>query len=140
MPNLKLIQLLRMGQAFMNHELAAQGLSSGLFYFVLELSRHDSLSMTELSEAVAVDRAHCTRAIDKLIRYRLVQRETDSSDHRSARVSLTSQGKRAAKHVTAAVENWVKIITTDVSPSDLAITTQVIDQFHKNARANRQIW
>ena len=65
-PNLTINKVVRMAQAFINCRLKNLGLSSGLFYFILELVEHDGLSMRELSRAVMVDNGYTTRAVRML--------------------------------------------------------------------------
>ena len=85
-PNLKINKVVRMAQAFINERLRGIGLSSGLFYFILELMEHDDLSMQALSRAVLVDNGHTSRAVERLVRLGYVTRKVDPRDSRSFRV------------------------------------------------------
>ncbi len=132
-PNLKVIRLIRMNQSFMNSKLAEVKLSSGLYYFILELSTNERMTMTELSAAVDVDNGHCSRAIDKLVALGYVSRLRDRSDRRSLRVALTESGRGAARAVTEAVREWVGIIQKNIPGEEIAITNSVIDRYYENA-------
>jgi hypothetical protein len=62
-PNFKMFKVFRLGLAYANQQLKDIEISSGLVYFVVELSQADWLSMSDLSAAVGVDNAYATRAV-----------------------------------------------------------------------------
>jgi DNA-binding MarR family transcriptional regulator len=135
-PNLKVIRLIRMNQSFMNRKLAGINLSSGLYYFILELSTQDRMTMSELSAAVGVDNGHCSRAIERLVALGYVSRLRDRTDRRSMRVALTESGRTASAGVTEAVREWVEIIQRDIPRDEIAMTNSVIDRYYENANAH----
>ena len=65
-PNLKLIKSFRMGLSYATQQLKDIDISSGLVYFIVELSQVEWLNMSDLSAAVGVDNAYATRAVEKL--------------------------------------------------------------------------
>ncbi|MCX7022991.1 MAG: MarR family transcriptional regulator [Spirochaetes bacterium] len=134
-PNLKVIRLIRMNQSFINHKLGGINLSSGLYYFMLELSTRERMTMSELSAAVGVDNGHCSRAIKRLVDLGYVSRLRDRTDRRSMRVALTESGRIAAKGVTQAVREWVEIIQRDIPQDEIVMTNSVIDRYCENASA-----
>jgi DNA-binding MarR family transcriptional regulator len=54
--------------------------------------RPDS-TMNELAELTTVDRTTLTRALDPMVRHRLVERRGDSDDRRTVRLRLTESGR-----------------------------------------------
>lgn len=134
-PNLNIIRLIRMNQTFTNQRLADLGLSSGLYYFVLELLTQDRMTMSDLSKAVGVDNGHCSRAIDRLVKLGYVSRSRDRSDRRSTKVTLTDTGRAAASQVTDVVREWVEIIHRGIPANEIAIANSVIDHYYANASA-----
>jgi len=134
-PNLKVIRLIRMNQSFMNRRLADLKLSSGLYYFVLELEPAERMTMSELSAAVGVDNGHCSRAIERLVALGYVSRLRDRADRRSMKVALTESGRAAALAVTEAVREWVGVIQKDIPKDEIALTNSVIDRYYGNAIA-----
>jgi DNA-binding MarR family transcriptional regulator len=130
---IKIVQLNRMGQYFMNCKLAEIGLSSGLFYLLLELNNHEGLSMSELSRAVGVDNAYGSRAISNLIDKGLVVKNPDPRDERAVCLSLTQSGKKAARKVDQAAREWISIITQGISMKEWETFMGVFDKLHANA-------
>ncbi len=132
-PNLKIIRLIRMSQLFANHRLARLGLSSGLYYFVLELLDGQTMTMSDLSAAVGVDNGHCSRAVERLVALGYVKRRRDRADRRTLHVQLTRKGREAGRQVSRVVREWVDIIHQGIDPGEVAVATSVIDRYHDNA-------
>ncbi len=132
-PNLVINKVVRMAQAFINGRLKGVGLSSGLFYYILELSENDHVSMQELSRAVLVDNGHTTRAVARLIDLGYVTREVDPRDSRSYLVSLTAKGRDTSELIQKVLVEWANIVTVGVSKDDIATVYKVFDRYFSNA-------
>lgn len=132
-PNLKINKVFRLGMAFASHQLKDIDLSSGLVYFIAELSQHEWLNMSDLSAAVGVDNAYATRSVEKLSALGYVYKVQDEQDRRAFRVSLTPSGWQVADRVNATLRQWVEIITDEVPMEDIITVNRVFDQFHQNA-------
>ena len=117
-PNLKIFKVTRLGLAYAGRQLKDIDLSSGLFYFIAELSQHEWLNMSALSAAVGVDN---------------VNKVPDEQDRRAFRLSLTDSGWQIAARINEALRQWVEIITAGVSPEEIATVNRVFDRFHQNA-------
>jgi len=65
-PNFTVLKTFRLGMAYANRQLKDIDISSGLVYFIIELSQVEWLNMSDLSAAVGVDNAYATRAVEKL--------------------------------------------------------------------------
>jgi DNA-binding MarR family transcriptional regulator len=131
----KIVQLNRMGQVYLNSRLADTGLSSGLFYFLLELAQNEGSSISDLSKAVGVDNAYGSRAVSQLVTMGYVEKKTDPTDERTCCLTLTPDGKKAARKVNQVVRKWISIITHGVSIKDWETFMGVFDQLHENACA-----
>jgi len=132
-PNLKVLKTFRLGMAFANQQLKDIDISSGLVYFIIELSQVEWLNMSDLSAAVGVDNAYATRAVEKLSALGYVNKVQDEQDRRAYRISLTDSGRHIAQRVTETMLQWVGIITAGVSPEDTVTVNRVFDQFYQNA-------
>ena len=132
-PNFKVLKVFRLGLAYANQQLKDIDISSGLVYFIIELSQVEWLNMSDLSTAVGVDKAYATRAVEKLSALGYVAKVQDEQDRRAYRISLTASGRQIAERVSETVRQWVEIITAGVSPRDLATVKRVFDRFHRNA-------
>ena len=132
-PNLKIFKVTRLGLAYAGRQLKDIDLSSGLFYFIAELSQHEWLNMSALSAAVGVDNAYTTRSVEKLSALGYVNKVPDEQDRRAFRLSLTDSGWQIAARINEALRQWVEIITAGVSPEEIATVNRVFDRFHQNA-------
>jgi DNA-binding MarR family transcriptional regulator len=59
------------------------------------LHERPDMTMNQLSDLATVDRTTLTRALDNMVRRKLVERRTDAQDRRSIRLSLTATGSAA---------------------------------------------
>jgi DNA-binding MarR family transcriptional regulator len=132
-PNLTLIKSFRMGLAYANRQLKDIDISSGLVYFIAELSQVEWMNMSDLSSAVGVDNAYATRSVNKLSALGYVKKVQDEQDRRAWRISLTASGRQVAERVNQTLKEWIEIITAGVSPEEIATVNRVFDRFHQNA-------
>jgi len=132
-PNLKLIKVFRLGMAYANQQIKDVEISSGLVYFIIELSQAEWINMSDLSAAVGVDNAYATRAVEKLVGLGYVNKVQNELDRRAYRISLTASGQQIAERVIETMKQWVKIIAAGVSLEDIVTVNRVFDQFHQNA-------
>jgi DNA-binding MarR family transcriptional regulator len=126
--------LFRMGERFLNHELAGSGVSSGTAPLLLELRDGENHTPAALAAAVGIDKAYVTRALRSLERAGYVAIVPTPADGRSVTVSLTAEGQAAAGRVESAMRAWVTIVSRGVSPVDLDTVNTVFDQFYVNAQ------
>jgi DNA-binding MarR family transcriptional regulator len=132
-PNLKLIKSFRMGLSFATRQLKDINISSGLVYFIVELSQVEWLNMSDLSAAVGVDNAYATRAVEKLSALGYVSKVQDEQDRRAYRISLTASGLQIAERVNETLRQWIAIITVGVSPEEITTVNRVFDKFYRNS-------
>ena len=126
--------LFRMGERFLNHELASSGLSSGTAPLLLELRDGGNRSPAALTAAIGVDKAYVTRAIQTLERAGYVSVVPARTDGRSVRVALTRKGQATTGRVEEAMRAWVAIVSRGVGQADLDTVDVVFDQFYLNAQ------
>ncbi len=126
--------LFRMGERFLNRELAGSGISSGTAPLLLELRDGKDRSPVAIAAAVGVDKAYVTRAIQSLKRAGYVTVVPATADGRSVSVSLTGKGQAVTGRVENAMRAWVTIISQGVRQADLDTVGVVFDQFYLNAR------
>jgi DNA-binding MarR family transcriptional regulator len=126
--------LFRMGERFLNRELAGSAASSGTAPLLLELRDGEARNPVALAAAIGVDKAYITRAIQSLERVGYVAVAPAKADGRSVTVSLTREGRDAAGRVEDAMRAWVTIVSRGVSQADLDMLNAVFDQFYANAQ------
>ena len=126
--------LFRMGERFLNRELAGSGISSGTAPLLLELRDGKACNPVALAAAVGVDKAYVTRALQSLERAGYVAVVPATADRRSVTVSLTGEGRAAAGRVENAMRAWLTTVSQGVSQADLETVEAVFDQFYANAQ------
>jgi DNA-binding MarR family transcriptional regulator len=132
-PNFKVLKIFRLGMSYANQQLKDIDISSGLVYFIIELSQVEWLNMSDLSTAVGVDNAYATRAVEKLSALGYVNKVPDERDRRAYRISLTASGQQIAERVIETMKQWVEIITAGVPLEDIVAVGRVFEQFYQNA-------
>ena len=81
--------------ATLRAEMAAMGLSTAKMRALAILSVKDGLHMGALGVYAVVEQSTLSRAIDGLEADGLVARQTDETDHRASRITLTADGHGA---------------------------------------------
>jgi DNA-binding MarR family transcriptional regulator len=125
--------LFRMGERFLNRQLAGSGISSGTAPLLLELRDGGERHLTALAVAVGVDKSHVARSLQSLKRAGYVVVVPGTSDGRTVTVSLTKKGKAAARLAEAAMRSWIAVVSQGVSQADLDTVNAVFDTFYANA-------
>jgi DNA-binding MarR family transcriptional regulator len=126
--------LFRMGERFLNRELAGSGISSGTAPLLLELRDGEGRNPVALAAAIGIDKAYVTRALQSLKRTGYVAVVPAAEDRRSVSVSLTGKGLAAAGRVEDAMRAWIAIVSQEVSQRDMDTVNAVFDQFYANAQ------
>jgi DNA-binding MarR family transcriptional regulator len=126
--------LFRMGERFLNRELAGSGISSGTAPLLLELRDGEVRNPVALAAAIGVDKAYVTRALQSLERAGYVAVVPTMADGRSVTVSLTGEGWAAAGRVEDAMRAWVAVVSRGVSQADMDTVNAVFNRFYANAQ------
>jgi len=106
---------------------------------LLELSAADDrrLTMSELADRVVLSRTRVSRVVDELVSARLVRRESNPADARSAYAVLTTDGlarfRQAAPIYLASIERH---FAQTVSDSDLRVVVRALGRV-REARSLR---
>jgi DNA-binding MarR family transcriptional regulator len=77
-------------------ELAA-GLSAAQVFVLSTLSKHQSMSVSEVAHATLTDRSSAAAVIDRLVELGYADREQSEEDRRRAVISATPRGRRALR-------------------------------------------
>lgn len=118
---------------FINERLKDTELSRGLFFYILELSHNDGITLRDLSRAVFVDKANTTRAVARLIDLGYVIKKDNEMDLRSSKIYLTQLGKEAAKIIDDIFIEWRDLISDGLSDDEKKTVLEVSHKLYKNA-------
>ena len=78
---------------FYRMRLAPYGLTHNQFFLLIALYEGEGLSVSELADKVALDKATMTGLLDRMERDDLIRREKDSTDRRTYRIYLTERAE-----------------------------------------------
>ncbi len=102
----------RLSEAAAAHDLSLTQLRA------LAILRDRQPKMAELATFLGLDRSSVSGLVDRAVARGLVRRDSSSDDGRAVRVSLTPEGRRLARRVTAEVGDLVAPMTDVLSPAD----------------------
>jgi len=72
-------------------------LSENQFYILRMLNNASPFNLSDLANILSVSNAAVGKNIDKLVQYKLVRRRFRKNDRRTAKVSITPEGKKIVK-------------------------------------------
>ncbi len=125
--------LFRMGERYVNRQLAGSDVSSGTGILLLELRDGGDRSPSALAAAVGVDKSYVTRAMQSLQGAGYVLVTPATSDRRTLTVALTEKGRDAAGLMEEAMLAWIAIFSKGVDPANIDRLEAVFDVFYANA-------
>lgn len=107
--------------------------SMGFIGVLLELYRADGQTLTELGEAVKLEKSTMTGLIDRMVRAGLVTREADPADRRVLRVWLTERGKRIQAGIGRVLGRSYQDLTRGLSEKEIGRMEKMLAHIIENA-------
>jgi len=90
------------------------GFTSSQCYILLEIYKHQSLSINEISKKMHLEISTITRIMNNLVRDDLILRKRGASDKRVVEAVLTEKGKKIALQLQKSIENYYKDIISNL--------------------------
>lgn len=112
-----LVQVSFTVMAFLNQAASAHDLSLTQLR-TLAILRDRQPKMAELAAYLGLDRSSVSGLIDRAVGRGLVRRLASSDDGRAVRVSLTADGRRLARVLTAEIGALIAPLTEHLSPTE----------------------
>jgi DNA-binding MarR family transcriptional regulator len=113
------------------HRGAAFGITPGQFSLLILVAENPGISQGALARIHGLDKSTLSPAVDKLARRDLIRRERDPDDRRFYVLSLTENGIRTLKKVTAMVESQERAMIKAIEPSDPAAAIAMLQEIIK---------
>ena len=101
------------------HKHFNNGLTASNYYVLIVLSKHEFLSMSEISKKLTMPKPNISALVDKLIKEGLLERHYDKTDRRIINVRLTKQGNIAINDFKKNVRNHFKEKLSSLTEKDL---------------------
>jgi DNA-binding MarR family transcriptional regulator len=95
---------------FMDERLAPLGLSGPAGGPLTEIARRESVKMNVLAGLFPFHKSHITRVVQHLVETGYVEKSVDLEDGRGFILTITEPGRRAAREVNRAHEEWERLI------------------------------
>ena len=124
----------RNARNYFHREFASFGLVGGVHSFLVVLYHQDGLSQNELSRILNFDKAHTTRAIQKLMDSGFIERKRDDVDHRCYRIYLTEKARAHEGEIKEIIHTWTHAISSGLSDSEIQTLIELLDKMTKNVR------
>ena len=86
-------------------------------------------NLVGLAEAVAVTPATATRMCDRLVKKKLIVRQSEQDDRRQVRLALTKKGLKLVGTVTDRRRREIEAILSTIAPEEQTVLVQALSQF-----------
>jgi DNA-binding MarR family transcriptional regulator len=86
-------------------------------------------NLVGLAEVVGVTPATATRMCDRLVKKKLVVRQSKQDDRRQVRLALTKKGLKLVSAVTARRRREIEAILSTIAPKEQTVLVQALSQF-----------
>jgi len=86
-------------------------------------------NLVGLAEAVRVTPATATRMCDRLVKKKLIVRQSEQDDRRQVRLALTKKGVKLVGAVTDRRRREIEAILSTIAPEKQSVLVQALSQF-----------
>ncbi len=119
-------------------ETACCGVTLAQCHLLLEMENREAPSLTELADALALDKSTLSRTLDSLVRDGLVEREPDPDNRRRLRLAYTPAGRERVQYINDLCNcSWQNILTL-IPVQKQPILAEAITLLARAMRTHRQ--
>lgn len=123
----------RQAQKYLHREFSKLELGSGTHLFLMLLHHQDGITQNELTTRAHIDKAHTTRAIQRLVELGYISREKDEHDQRAYRIFLTDKAHKIMPEIKRVLKMWTAIISNGFSETEVKQTLSLLSKMSENA-------
>lgn len=127
----------RITQSYTDEVMVKLNLTSGTYPFLLVLYRKEGINQNEISRELNVDKAMSARSIKKLIDLEYIEKKEDEKDSRAYKLYLTEKGRAIVPEIKKEIQQWIKIITKDLSKDEEALLEEMLSKVLSRASENK---
>lgn len=131
-------KIYRITQCHMDKELDKFNLSTGLYPYLIILSRMSGISQNEISKELNVDKAMSARSIKKLIELGYIYKKENTEDIRAYKLFLTDKAKSIIPELFIIINDWISSIVEGCSEEEKEIGIRFLSKVLLNARKNKE--
>lgn len=119
-------------QNYCEQKLKPYKLTNGLYYYLIFVNKKPGSKLNEISKCLDVDKAHTTRAIQKLIDYGYVKKQLNEKDRKSFNIYSTEKGKEIMKKMINLFSEWEEKMLEDFSNEERELLQCLFKKAFKN--------
>jgi DNA-binding MarR family transcriptional regulator len=102
------------------------GVSLAQCHVLLELENTDSVSLSDLSQSMGLDRSTLSRTVDSMVNDGFVERKTFSEDRREVRIMLTQKGKKHASSINTLCDGYYSELLSHIPKSEYPAVLKIL--------------
>ncbi len=107
-------KMVRTFQMLERRQIRVHGFTSSQCYILLEIYKHQTLSINEISEKMRLEISTITRIMNNLVRDELINRKRSIYDKRVVEAALTEKGKEVAQQLQKSIVNYYKDVISNL--------------------------
>lgn len=93
--------------------------------YIMNIYKHNSITMTDLTALAGADKANTTRVVKDLLSENVVEK---SGGERKFFLSLTEKGREIAKNFKQHIENFMKTVFKDFQDHEIKSLVQLLEK------------
>ena len=125
----------RLSTRFVGGEMSRMGFGPGQFFLLSELYSEEGISQDELSQRVGIDKSNTSRALAKLEKFGLVERKSDSENHKVKKVYLRPKAHRVRNDFKEIQHQWNVELLKGFTKKEKAVLISNLKKIAENAEA-----
>jgi DNA-binding MarR family transcriptional regulator len=99
---------------------------------IVELLKHDALTMKELATRIDRDKSTVTALVDKLIKLGYAEKTRDANDNRVVFVTLTENGRALKAAFEAISNNLLSTVYQGISKEEQVFLVSILNKIKEN--------
>ena len=115
-------------------KIAAEGLCTNHYAFVLAICFKPGRSQDELAQAICLDKSTVARALAHLEKNGYITRISNEKDRRQTLVYPTEKMLELYPKIQLANKEWNERLTQDISPQELEVFYRVLSRMEQSAK------
>lgn len=121
-------------QRYCEEKLKPYNITNGLYYYLIYIYKKPGSKLNEISKYLEVDKAHTTRAIQKLIDYGYVEKQIDEQDKKAFNIYPTEKCKEVMDRMVNLFSEWEEKMIKDFSNEEKEMMGNLFSKAFKNLK------
>ena len=120
---------------YQNNSSCCNGISLSQCHALMEIEQKKDISVTEVSDALMLNKSTISRTVDGLVNIGLLNREIPKEDRRTAVLNLTDTGKKVCNDINwnndRYIQKYLEVLNTDEQDTLITLLDKVTRQMSK---------